>query len=471
MSRVKSIAAAMACLALCASMFPGAAFAEVRKGDLVGGETVEQRGMPASSAPAIAAERSILVDSDGNVYFERAADEHAQIASITKMVTAIVALEAAPLDMPVKVSERAAATGESTASLKTGDEMTLKDALVGLMVPSGNDAGVAIAENVGKLFVDDAKSSGKEVLDVDGSPIDLSSGTAAYDAFVAKMNEKASELGCANSRFTNPHGLDFAEWEDEDQYSTARDVAVIAQHAMDNETFREIVSMDEASITLQRGGSEAVNRFESTDELLGNYEGACGIKTGSTDKAGLCFAGACLKDGRYLFAIVLGSTSNEQRFEDAKSLYEWVAASETDYALANSDQSIGMELGGAYAEVPVVGYAALSAWPDKTVPVTLANPQASVKVSSIFGNISQDVTFYDVPGGVDAGEVVGHVDFYQNNEVVASQDLIACESVDDPSFLDSLGMGFRSLAGFFTGGVETAESVVLNQTPLLLSKN
>ena len=179
----------MACLALCASMIPGSAFAEVRKGDLVGGETVEQRGMPASSAPAIAAERSILVDSEGNVYFERSADEHAQIASITKMVTAIVALEAAPLDMPVKVSERAAATGESTASLKTGDEMTLKDALVGLMVPSGNDAGVAIAENVGKLFVDDAKTSGAAILDVDGNPVDLSSDTAPYSAFVGKMNE------------------------------------------------------------------------------------------------------------------------------------------------------------------------------------------------------------------------------------------------------------------------------------------
>lgn len=471
MNRLKSIAAVLACLALCVSMVPGTALAEVRKGDLIGGETVELRGMPASSAPAIAANYSILTDSDGNVYFERSADERTQIASITKMVTAVVALESAPLDMTVEVSERAAATGESTASLKTGDKMTLEEALIGLMVPSGNDAGVAIAENVGKLFVEEAKDSGGEIRDVDGNAIDLSSETAPYDAFVARMNAKASALGCTDSRFTNPHGLDFAEWDAEDQYSTARDVSLIAKHAMGINAFREIVSMDEGTVSIDRAGTEAVNKYESTDELLGNYEGACGIKTGSTDKAGLCFAGACLEDGRYLFAIVLDSTSNEQRFEDAKALYEWVADSETDYALANSDQKVEMELAGARSEVPVIGYAAMSAWPDKTVPVTLANPQASVKVSSIFGNVSQDVKFYDIPGGVDAGDVLGHVDFYQNNEVIASQDLVACETVEDPSIFDSISLGLRNLFGFFTGGTQTADSTVLNQTPLLLSKN
>lgn len=470
-NRMQAAARAVLCVLLCASIAPASAFGEVRKGDLVGGETVEMRGMPASSAPAIAANHAILVDSDGNVYFERAADEHVQIASVTKIMTAIVALESGSLDQQLEVSERAGATGESTANLRAGDSMTLKEALIGLMVPSGNDAGVAIAENLGQALVDEAKASGEGVFDVDGASIDLDADDAAYDAFVSRMNERARELGCNDSRFTNPHGLDSDEWADEDMYSTARDVSTLAAHAMKDETFREIVSMDGATMHLRRNGVATDNVLKSTDELLGVYEGACGIKTGTTDKAGACFAGACLDDGRYLFAIVLDSTTNEQRFEDARALYDWVEASESDYALANSDQTTTMQLGGVTSEVPVFGYAALSTWPDRSVPVTLANPQASVKVSSIFGNVSQDATFDEIPGGVSAGEVVGHVDFYQNNELVASQDLVACEDVADPTIFDLLANGWRDVVGFFTGGTEEAESVVLNQTPLLLSKN
>ncbi len=470
-NRLAALSKAVLCVALCASLAPSAAFGEVRKGDLIGGETVELRGMPASSAPAIAANHSILVDDEGNVYFERAADERVQIASITKIMTATVALESGDLDQQIEVSERAGGTGESTANLVAGDTMTLKEALVGLMVPSGNDAAVAIAENLGEAFVEEAKAAGEDIADADGNPVDLDADDAAYDAFVARMNERARELGCNDTRFANPHGLDFDEWGNEDMYSTARDVATMAAHAIKDETFRGIVSMDGATMRLQRNGAPKDNVLKSTDELLGVYDGACGIKTGTTDKAGPCFAGACLGEGRYLFAVVLDSTSNEQRFEDARSLYEWVRASEFDYALANSDQTTTMELDGVTSEVPVFGYAALSTWADRTVPVTLANPQASVNVSSIFGNVSQSATFEEIPGGVRAGDVVGHVDFYQNNEVVASQDLVACENVDDPNILDFLASGFRDVVGFFTGGTEEAESVVLNQTPLLLGKN
>lgn len=469
------IAKRIACIAVCAllsaSMANVDAFAEVRKGDLVGGETVELRGMPASSAPAIAANYSILVDSDGKVYFERAADERKQIASITKMMTAVVALDSVGLDHVVKVSKRAADVGESSASLLAGDTMTLDQALIGLMIPSGNDAAVAIAESVGEVLIDEARSDGTPIVDAYGEQIDLDSDDAAYGAFIAKMNEKAKELGCYDSLFTNPHGLDFAEWDDENPYSTARDIATIAAHAMGNETFRDIVSTERAVMTVTREGAAKEIVQKSTDELLGVYDGACGIKTGFTDKAGQCFAGACLRDGRYLFAVVLDSTNNEQRFEDAKQLYEWVLQSESDYALANSDESVTMELAGVSAEVPVIGHAALSAWDDKTVPVTFANPEATVRASSIFGNISQEASFDEIPGGVSVGDVVGRVDFYQNNELIASQDLIACESVDAPSIIDQLGKAWRDVTSVFFGGTESANSTISNKTPLLLAKN
>lgn len=459
------------CVGLCAALVPAMAFGEVRKDDLVGGETVELRGMPASSAPAIAANYSILVDSDGNVYFERSADERTQIASITKMMTALVALEAVPLDFTLTVSQRAASVGESTAQLVAGDTLSLEDALVGLMIPSGNDAAIAIAECVGQKILDDAQANGESALDVDGQPIDASAENAAYDAFVGKMNERAKELGCDSTRFTNPHGLDFDEWNDEDMYSTARDIATIASYAMGEPAFRDIVSGSKDVITVERNGAPKDIQLHSTDELLGVYPDACGIKTGFTDKAGQCFAGAFMRDGRYMYAIVLDSTTNEQRFDDAQSLYEWERASETDYPLAHSDETTTMELAGVTSDVPVIGYIALPAWRGKTVPVTLANPEATVRVSSIFGNVSQEVTFDNLAGGVDVGEVVGKVNFYQDNELIASQDLIACESVPDPNMFDIIANGFGGVVDFFTGNDSTAESVVLNKTPLLLSKN
>lgn len=470
LTSAKMLGAAL-CVALCIALVPATASGEVRKGDLVGGETVELRGMPASSAPAIAANYSILIDSDGNVYFERSADERTQVASITKMMTALVALEAVPLDFPIVVSENAASVGESTAQLEPGDKLTLEEALIGLMVPSGNDAAVAIAECVGQQIIDDAKAKGESILDAEGQPMVMSGERAAYDAFIAQMNARAKELGCENTRFTNPHGLDFDEWEDEEMYSTARDIAAMAAVAMRNPTFAEIVSGSKDVMTVERDGAPTEIKLHSTDELLGEYPDACGIKTGFTDKAGQCFAGAFRHDGRYLYAIVLDSTTNEQRFDDAQSLYEWEQMSETDYPLAHSDQTTTMEIAGVTSDVPVIGYIALPAWRGKTVPVTLANPQASVKVSSIFGNVSQEVKFDNLAGGVDVGEVVGKVNFYQDNELIATQDLIACESVPDPNVLDIIANGFSGFVDFVTGNDSTVESTVLNKTPLLLSKN
>lgn len=466
----KAAAAALSAL-LCIALLPVSAFGEVRKGDLVGGETVELRGMPASSAPAIAANYSILVDSDGNVYFERSADERTQVASITKMMTALVAIDSVPLDFAITVSENAASVGESTAQLEAGDKLTLEQALVGLMVPSGNDAAVAIAECVGQQILDDAKAAGETVLDADGQPIDASSANAAYDAFIAKMNERAQELGCENTRFSNPHGLDFDQWEGEEMYSTARDIASIASVAMREPAFQDVVSGTKDVMVVERDGVATDIQLHSTDELLGAYEDACGIKTGYTDKAGQCFAGAFTHEGKYLFAIVLDSTTNEQRFDDAQSLYEWELMSETDYALANSDQTTTLELAGVTSDVPVIGYLALPTWRGKTVPVTMANPEATIKVSSIFGNVSQEVDFDNKAGGVDVGEVVGKINFYQNNELIASQDLIACESVPDPNVFDIIANGFGGFVDFVTGNDSTVESSVLNKTPLLLSKN
>lgn len=449
----------MMSLTLAGPIFAPEAHADVRKSDFVVSGTVEARGLKATSCPSLECEYAYLVDSEGKVYFSRGADVETQIASITKVMTAIIALEQAPLDTTIVVSQRAQQVGESSANLKAGDSLSLGEALKGLMIPSGNDCGIAIAESVGKLMLADAGASPEQIDDA-----------SAYDAFVEAMNAKADELGCTGTVFANPHGLDFGEHAAE-LHSTAAEVAVIAAYAMGNDYFREIVDMPSADLDVKRGGENVTVKVETTDLLLGNYEGVCGIKTGFTDRAGSCLASACDREGPMLYAIILDSVSDYQRFVDAAELYDWVYDNTFALELANSDETLLVDLDGVTQEVEVVADVALDAWLDKTVPATFADPQASVEVFALDGNVSQDFEFYEVGGGVRIGDVVGHAVFYQDNEVVAEQDLIACEDVAAPGILEAPGIWWEKLMRGFSGQPAAAESVIINSMPVLISKN
>lgn len=448
---------------------PADAYADVRKSDLIAGKSVEERGVAAIKCPSIDAEFAMLVDSDGFVYFERNADVSAQIASVTKVMTAVVAMDEAPADVVVTVSAAAAAVGESSAHLQEGDSMSLETALKALMLPSGNDAAYAIAESVGATLVQQAKQEGASITAADGSTVDLNADDAGYRAFVAAMNAKAGELGCENSLFTNPHGLDDGEWADE-LHSCASDVAKIVAHAMSDESFRSIVSTDAATIQVTRDGATANVDLESTDALLGVYEGACGVKTGYTDLAGSCFAGAVSKEGKTLYSVVLHSTSDVKRFEDTTTLWDWAYDNLVSYPLASSAESTSMNLGGQTREVPVIAYAPLASWIDKTVKVTLADPDASVEVFALNGNVSQEISLDEIAGSVAAGDVVGRAVFYQNNEVVASADLIACEDVPAPGVLEGIGIWWDRLVRGFTGQPTCADAKIINSTPLIYDK-
>lgn len=451
-ARMRQLACALllgAALAFGGLLAPGAAWADVRKTDLVMGRTVEQRGLPAALCPNVAADYAVLLSSDGTVYFERDADTQARIASITKVMTAIVALDSgAPLDTPVTVSAKAAQVGESSAGLLAGDTMTLESALKGLMIPSGNDAAIAIAETLGPL---------------------LGSGDAEA-AFVAAMNAKAAELGMEGSLFANPHGLDNGSHA-ADMHCSARDVAIMCRYAMENETFRAIVAVDEASIPVTRvDGTAATVVLKSTDKLIGVYEGACGIKTGYTEAAGQSFAGACERGGEYLYAIVLHSTSEDQRFEDAEALYNWVYDNRVSYPLAHSDRTVTMTRDGESREVPVVAEVALGAWPDKTVPATFADPDAAVEVFAPDGNVSQSFELFDVNGAVKAGDTLGRATFYQANEVVAMQDVVAAADAEAPGVFEGVGIWWDRLWRGLAGESTVAESVIINGTPLIFDK-
>lgn len=429
-----------------------------------------ERGILATSSPNLGSEYVYVVGADGTEYFARNADEPTQIASITKVMTAVVALENAPMDKKVTVGRAAATVGESSANLKEGDVLTMENALKGLMVPSGNDAAIAIAECLGVDFQSQAREAGAALHRADGSAIDYDDPACALDAFVAKMNEKAAELGCTDTVFENPHGLDGSQFSG-DLHSTAREVAKICAYAMENEAFRSFADIPRTQIPVERGGETVMVELVTTDLLLGEFDGACGIKTGNTDLAGPCFAGACNRDGQELYAIVLKSASEEQRFIDCKTLFEWVYGNQVDYELASSPETTQMELDGTVREVPVVAEVALTGWVDKTVKATFADPDATVEVFAPHGNVSQRFEFADLGGGVSAGQAVGEAVFYQRNEEIARMEVVACEDVAGPNPLEAIGIWWEKAGRALAGQPTSAASVVVNETPLILEKD
>lgn len=445
-------------------------FADVRKNDVVMGETMSSRGLKATFCPSVESNYVYLIDEDGTVYFERSATEPVQIASVTKIMTAIIAREYGSTDMDIVVSSNAATVGESSAGLRTGDVLSFDDALKGLMIPSGNDAAIALGECVGKIIYEKAQSSGESLKDANGSDIQGNDDAAYLAAFVSKMNDKANELGCTDTLFENPHGLDNHRFEG-NLHSTAEDVSKIAMYAMQDEYFRSIVDLPEATLKVKRNGTDVDVIVKSTDELLGQYEGACGIKTGNTPLAGPCFAGACERNGRMLYAILLDSTSEQQRFTDATTLYDWVYDNYIMYDLAHSDITTSMTTNGTTKDVPVVAEVALKAWVDKTVPATFADPDAVVEVFAPLGNISQSFEFNDILGGVRAGDVIGRATFYQRNEIIKEIDIVACEDVAAPSIFESFRIWWDKLMRMISGRPDSAQSVIINECELIVDKN
>lgn len=431
--------------------FTPSAQADVRRADIVGTSTVEALGLTVSQCPSLDAEYAVLMDSTGRILFERNAHEPAQIASITKVMTAIVAFENASLDDIVTVSERAALVGESSAGLAAGDTMNLETALRALLVPSGNDAAVAIAETVGAQMI----------------AADPSRGSDPEAVFVDAMNRKAAEIGCTDTVYENPHGLDDAEYAGS-LHSTAADQALVARYAMDNRTIRSIVGGGSTSIVVSRGGANSQIDLTTTDQLLDLYDFAIGVKTGETLAAGPSFMGAASNGKIELYAVVLHSTSAYQRFVDAQGLFEWGYDHLVSYRLVNSAEKTVMTVNGARTEVPVVAEAPLSDWVDRRIKVTVADADAAaIRLFDLDGNVSQSFSFDELKGSVQPGDKVGTVSFKQHNEVIARYDLIACEESSAPGFLAGLSIAWQRFLAGFSGEDLDCDPLVYNTLPLV----
>jgi D-alanyl-D-alanine carboxypeptidase (penicillin-binding protein 5/6) len=251
---------------------------------------------------------SILDGKSGDFLAGGAEDEKRDPASTTKIMTAFLVLGLAEKDPDVlketvTFSERADQTSGSTADVKAGEQLPVGELLYGLMLPSGNDASVALAEHFGERLAEN---------DGNGEPTD------PYDAFIEAMNRQADEIGMKSTRFENPHGL-----PNEDHKTTARDLGRLAFEAFKLPKFREIVSTPRRGYTLDSVSGYRRNIvWNNTNQLL-RTTGYDGIKTGTTGAAGACLVSTGERDGRRLIVVVLGSTSTESRYADARNLYRW----------------------------------------------------------------------------------------------------------------------------------------------------
>ncbi|MFA6848834.1 MAG: D-alanyl-D-alanine carboxypeptidase family protein [Selenomonadaceae bacterium] len=336
----------------------------------------------ATAVDSLTADAAILIEaSTGKVLFEKNADKREYPASTTKMMTLLLALENCNLNDIVKVKADAAAVGGSSMKLETGDEIQMGELLQGMMLASGNDATVAVADYM----------------------------TSSMGDFTATMNKKAKELGATNTNFVNSSGL-----PDINHYSTARDLSKIAAYGYRNPTFRSIVSVKEKNIQWVKPAKKHFT-FENTNELLKEDDNINGIKTGYTRAAGECLVASSERNGVNLIAVVLHANDG-CRFTEAETLL--------DYGFTKVSMEKAFSKNELVKPVYVRG--------GKGYKIT-ARPQKHICYPVSDGDKKRYSVKYDMPNFVDApvsaGQRVGALCILYNGKEVDRVDMVADSSM------------------------------------------
>ncbi|MEZ8218959.1 D-alanyl-D-alanine carboxypeptidase (penicillin-binding protein 5/6) [Candidatus Fervidibacteria bacterium JGI MDM2 SSWTFF-3-K9] len=306
----------------------------------------------------ITAKSALLADAEtGEILWQRNPDLRCYPASLTKIMTAILVLERGNLGDWVIVPKEAAFTGESSMALKEGERVQLKDLLNAILVRSANDACVAAAIHF----------------------------AGSVEKFVEWMNEKAKELGMTNTHFVNPHGLHHPQ-----HFMTARDLLTLTRYALQNPTFRSIVSQRE--IIIAPTNKSALRRYRNRNKLLELYPGCDGVKTGYTVPAGKCLVASATRNGWQLIAIVLGS---QDHFADCATLL--------DYGFNNFVRLILAEKGEKVALLHVPDGTTEWLWVTATDSVKVIMPKDKV------GRIKSCLVQGNLRLPIRAGEIVGEL--------------------------------------------------------------
>lgn len=352
-----------------------------------------------AGAPPVTA-RAFLVENGvtGEVLAQRHDRERLPIASITKLMTVLVALEHARLDDVVTVGEDATEVGEESIYLRRGERLTVRDLVEAALIQSANDAAVALADDVG----------------------------GSVPAFVAMMNAEARRLGLRDTHFANPDGLDAPG-----HYSSARDVTRLARIAMRNPFIRDVVRRRTATIA---GG----RTLSTWNDLLGSFPGVFGVKTGHTAGAGWSEVAAARAHGVTIYATLLGGASREGRNADLAALLAWGLSRYRTVTLISTRRT--------YAIVSV---------PYGRRPLPLVAAAPATRVVRVDRPLVERVA---APGAVSLpirkGERLGEVRVFLGSRLLASRPLVAARAIGRPGLLDRVawyaGRTLHHLAGWFS---------------------
>ena len=328
----------------------------------------------------------LMEASTGQIFCENNADEKVPIASVTKIMTMLLIAEAIDsgritLEDMVGVSRHAMDMGGSTMFLEEGESLSVNDMLKGIAVASANDGCVAMAE-----FLEGSDA-----------------------AFVAKMNKKAAELGMVNTNFINTNGLD-----DDNHYSSARDVAIMSRELLKHEIILNYTTIWTDS--LRNGKFELAN----TNKLIRFYDGANGLKTGSTSKAGCCLSAAAKRNDMQLIAVVLGAPNSKERFAGARALLDYgFSAYKITYPVKKGDVIANVQIKGGVAN-EISG---------------LAAENISV-LSSVSDNYEAEISteLLEAKAPVYVNQKIGTVTVTKGGQVIGQTDLLASQTVEKKTF-------------------------------------
>jgi D-alanyl-D-alanine carboxypeptidase (penicillin-binding protein 5/6) len=341
---------------------------------------------PALAAGPSVDARAYLVEDGrtGEVLLARNEARQVPIASLTKMMTVLLALERAQLTDEVTVTPHAAAVGESSVNLRAGERLTVRDLVEASLIQSANDAAWALAEHVGG---------------------------GDSDRFVSMMNRRARALGLADTNFVRPDGLDAAG-----HVSSARDVTTLARILMQKPVVRKIVAMRDATI-------EGGRRLHTWNDLLGTFPGVVGVKTGHTTAAGWSEVAAVRGPGVTVYATVIGSPGRSIRNGDLVELMKWGLARFRVVSLISTGRVY------ARAETPYDR--------EQVSLVALRSVRRAVLVDRPLVERVVAPTSVELP--VREGQKLGEVRVYDRGDVVARSPLVAARSAKEPSTIGRAG--------------------------------
>ncbi len=356
-------------------------------------------GPTAYAQPNVNAHSALLMDLEsGRILYAKNMHQRLSQASTTKITTAVLALEKLDLNKQVRISQHAAAIGEASMGLHEGEILSVKDLLYGLLLQSGNDAAVALAEAV----------SGSE------------------KKFIREMNQFVTKIGAKNTSYANPHGLDA-----DNHYSTAYDLALITRYALKHPVFRTM-----ASTTMQpvdRQGLSKPQLIKNKNRLLTGedeyYAYANGVKPGYTSQSGNCLVSSATKGGQSLLAVVLNA---RDVYGESKNLLEWGFGSFRQTSVLKKGELAGYLIvkNGVKETVPVVSKADLS------LPV-LTLEKTKIKKQIVLPN--------EINAPVHQGQWLGQVKFFLEDKQLIAVDLIAAETVEKESYLVSFWQALVSI--------------------------